>query len=376
MKQGITIIACYYGHKLGVGVFLEKLLPLLIEKLLQKDYKVTLIVSNDFYNNSVHLLPKDKDVEIVRPLLLNKSIFSKFYFLFILPFLSYVKTAKYVLYCSDAIVGKYVKNSIPVIHDLNEFEDKNKFGLFRSLFRRTMIKLSLRRAYKIIVISKFVKTQVMKVFFEEINNKSIRVIYNGITLSNDLYLSDNSDNSESIAPNELYFLVVGRLDPYAKKLYEAVTLFQTYRKNHPSIKLKFVGGINDYCRADAEAFLEYIESDNDISYLGFVSDDELDALYKGAFATIFLSRYEGFGFPLLESFLRGCPVITNGGNEVNDELSLKKDLKIFESELSDDSIVENKIGQIYDIDRNELKHIAASFTWERTADEYLEELIN
>lgn len=373
MKQKITIIACYYGPKLGVGVFMERLLPLLIEKLLDKDYEVTLIVSNDFYDNSAHLLPKDKNVEIVRPILLGKSIFSKFYFLFIFPFLSYVKKSKYVLYCSDAIVGKFVKNSISVIHDLNDFEGENKFGFLRTLFRKKMIELSLKRACKIFVISKFVKDQIEKTFPEEVDNKSIKIIYNGITLCNEVSLSSNEKDSHS---NELYFLVVGRLDPYAKKLYEAVTLFHTYKKSHSSIKLKFVGGINDYCKNDAEIFLQYIRNDKDISYLGFVSDNELDTLYKGAFATIFLSKYEGFGFPLLESFLRGCPVITNGENEVNDELSLKKDLKILESELSDESIVENRISQIYDIDRNELKGIAASFTWERTADEYLEELMN
>lgn len=373
MKQNITIVACYYGHKLGVGVFMEQLLPLLIEKLLDKDYKITLIVSNDFYNNSIHLLPKDKDVEIVRPILLQKSIFSKFYFLFILPFLSYVKRAKYVLYCSDAIIGKYVKNSIPIIHDLNDFEEENKFGFLRTLFRKKMIELSLKRACKVVVISKFVKAQIEKAFPKEVDNKPIKVIYNGITLCNEVILSSNEKDSDS---HEVYFLIVGRLDPYAKKLYEAVTLFQTYKKLHSSIKLKFVGGINDYCKGDAEIFLQYIRNDKDISYLGFVSDEELDVLYKNALATIFLSKYEGFGFPLLESFARGCPVITNTENVVNSELSSGKDIKISESELSNEMTVDNTISQIYHVDRNDLIKIARNYTWERAANEYLEELMN
>lgn len=373
MKQRITIIACYYGHKLGVGVFMERLLPLLIEKLLHKDYKITLIISDDFYNNSAHLLPKDKDVEIVRPILLQKSIFSKFYFLFILPFLSYVKRAKCVLFCSDAIVGKYVKNLIPIIHDLNDFEVENKFGFLRTLFRRKMIELSLRRASKVIVISEFVKAQIIKVFPKEVDNKSVKVIYNGITLCNESSLLGNEEYSHS---NELYFLVVGRLDPYAKKLYEAVTLFHSYRKRHSSIKLKFVGGISDYCKEDAEVFLKYIRNDKDISYLGFVSNEELDFLYKHALATIFLSKYEGFGFPLLESFARGCPVISNAENEVNYELSSAKDMKIFESELLNEAVVDDKISQTYSVDRNELIKIASNFTWERAANEYLEELMN
>lgn len=371
MKQRVTIVASYYGHKLGVGVFMEKLLPLLIEKLLRENYKITVIASDDFYNNSAHLLPTE--IDIVRPLLLKKSILSKFYFLFVFPLLSYVRKARYVLYCSDAIIGRYIKNAIPVIHDLNDFEVENKFGFFRTLFRKQMIKLSLMRAYKVIVISEFVKRQIERIFSEGVGTKSIKVIYNGIAPCNEANLLNSAEYLHS---NELYFLVVGRLDPYAKKLYECVTLFRTYKKRHPSVKLKFVGGINDYCKDDATVFLQYIGNDKDISYLGFVSDNELDSLYKYALATIFFSKYEGFGFPLLESFMRGCPVLTNGGNEVNDELSLGKDIKILESEFSDEASIEQKINQIYSIDRNELKQIAASFTWEKTANEYLEELIN
>ena len=373
MKQTITIVAYYYGHKLGVGVFLEKLLPLLVDRLLSEDYKITLIVNDNFYNNSVHLLPKDKDVDIVRPMLLQKSIFSKFYFLFIFPFLSYVKKAKYVLYCSDAIIGRNVENSIPVIHDLNDFEVDDKFGFFRTLFRRKMIQLSLKRAYKVIVISKFVKAQIVKKFPQEVVGKSVKVIYNGITLSNTVRQVRGKEDSGS---NELYFLVVGRLDPYAKKLYEAVTLFRTYKKKYSSIKLKFVGGINDYCRKDAEDFLQYISSDTDISYLGFVSDEELDLLYKKALATVFLSRYEGFGFPLLESFARGCPVITNAENKVNAELSSGKDIKILESDLFNETIVAEKVSRISDVNKTELIEVASNFTWERAVDEYLEELMN
>jgi glycosyltransferase involved in cell wall biosynthesis len=40
------------------------------------------------------------------------------------------------------------------------------------------------------------------------------------------------------------------------------------------------------------------------------SDSELHSLYTHALALIFPSAYEGFGLPLLEALLHGCPVIT------------------------------------------------------------------
>ena len=39
-----------------------------------------------------------------------------------------------------------------------------------------------------------------------------------------------------------------------------------------------------------------------IIFLNYVSDAELTVLYNEALATLFPSRYEGFGFPILESF--------------------------------------------------------------------------
>lgn len=59
-----------------------------------------------------------------------------------------------------------------------------------------------------------------------------------------------------------------------------------------------------------QAIVKELGIESHVRLLGWVPDADLPALYQGALAFVYPSRYEGFGLPVLEAFVSGTPVIS------------------------------------------------------------------
>jgi len=111
-----------------------------------------------------------------------------------------------------------------------------------------------------------------------------------------------------------------------------------------------------------------------IIFTGFISDEELDSLFALASLLIYPSLYEGFGIPILEAMQVGTPVITSnitGTREVAQDAAI----------LIDPYNVDEMTGQMSRLlGDNQLraelskkgKARASSYSWDRTAEKYLE----
>jgi glycosyltransferase involved in cell wall biosynthesis len=113
-------------------------------------------------------------------------------------------------------------------------------------------------------------------------------------------------------------LGVSTLEP-RKNLPALVAAFALLRRRHPELTLA-LAGLEGWEREPLAA--------EGVRLLGFVSDDELARLYRGASAFAYPSRFEGFGIPVVEALASGVPTVSSSHpslDEASGEAALRAD---------------------------------------------------
>jgi glycosyltransferase involved in cell wall biosynthesis len=103
-------------------------------------------------------------------------------------------------------------------------------------------------------------------------------------------------------PSGPYLLVVGDLRP-RRNLVRLATAFRALHGEGLPHRLVLAG--HDAGEASA---VRSTAGDAPVEITGYVTDERLDALIRGADLLVHPSLYEGFGLPMLEAMARGTPV--------------------------------------------------------------------
>ncbi len=171
------------------------------------------------------------------------------------------------------------------------------------IYKRLMMEVGLR-ADRIITVSEASRQDVLRhLQIAPSRHSSVSVIYNGVSESFQPAKTDTIPRSP-----EKIILYVGRRDPY-KNLVNLLDAFALARKQCPvPLRLKLIGPA-DPRYPQAEEKIRQLDIGYCVDQVGYQSLKELVHAYQTASLTVLPSRYEGFGFPVVESMACGTPVV-------------------------------------------------------------------
>lgn len=171
--------------------------------------------------------------------------------------------------------------------------------------------------------------------------------------------------------NTNYLLYVGAIEP-RKNLDLSIRVFHRLisQKGKYSDYKFLIAGRAGWKNKNIFQLIDDLNLENKVHFVGFVEDQDLPYLYSGASLCLYLSSYEGFGLPPLESLACGTPSLAG------DNSSLKEILpRNFLVSLSDEKRILEKtlelINQKPNINSQEIKD---KFAWKRTAREFMDVL--
>jgi glycosyltransferase involved in cell wall biosynthesis len=165
-----------------------------------------------------------------------------------------------------------------------------------------------------------------------------------------------------------FLLYVGTVEP-RKNLLTLVRAFVELLRATDSRPQLVIAGKKGWLSDDLYAHIKESGAADRILLTGYVTDDELRALYSSCRAFVYPSLYEGFGLPPLEAMACGAPVIASdipSIREVTGEAARLVD------PLNVNALAQSILALLRD--DGERQHLssaglrrAAEFSWERTA---------
>jgi len=218
----------------------------------------------------------------------------------------------------------------------------------------------INRASKIIAISHRTKEDILE--FMNVSPDKVEVVYHG----NNLDLQKITPKMPKRFIFGKYILYVGGRSGY-KNFNNLIKAFLLLIDKYPYLRLVCTG--SHFSSEEKKMLAELNLQNKVISFL--VTDEELAWLYQNAEVFVFPSLYEGFGFPILEAFSMGCPIVISdascfpeiaGDSAVYfDPLEIESIHSAIEKVICSFSVREELVQKGYE----KLK----SYSWERTASE-------
>lgn len=190
---------------------------------------------------------------------------------------------------------------------LNKASLYQKFG---NIYRRIIVAKVVKNSSRLITVSHFEKENITRFF--NLKNKPIQTVHNGV--NENFTTKIDADHLRKVKTAyqlpEDYLLHIANKDP-RKNTRGVLQAFNEFSKQaSASYKLLILG----YKEAELKLMLDQIGAIHlrqHIILIGYVSDQDLPAIYYLSTLFLFPSMREGFGIPIIEAMACGVPVITS-----------------------------------------------------------------
>lgn len=195
---------------------------------------------------------------------------------------------------------------IVTIHDLILHRYPNHSSFIKRFAYKMLVKHAVDRAKKIIAVSDFTKSEILKTYGSKIGSKTT-VILEGV---DEQYRPATSDAIQSLRSvhnlHKPFLLYVGNAKEH-KNVRMLIDAFVQSGRGATHELVLLTGG-------PEAARLEPLPSG--VRCIRDVSDETLPVLYSAADALVTASLYEGFCLPVAEALACGCPVIASNATAI------------------------------------------------------------
>jgi glycosyltransferase involved in cell wall biosynthesis len=194
-----------------------------------------------------------------------------------------------------------------VVHDMIAFHGDARPQRRAALIERATAGLAVRRARLLIAVSEWTRSDLVRLFPRASRKTAV------ILEAADVPEAAAVDAAGRLGLERPFVLSVGTLEPRKNlgRLVEAWSLLpDDLRAAHTLALVGPKGWQLDEVLAPIRA------SGDDIRVTGFVSDEDLAALYRSCELFCYPSLYEGFGLPVLEAMQCGAAVVSSNASSL------------------------------------------------------------
>jgi len=188
-------------------------------------------------------------------------------------------------------------HQVLVVHDLFVLTHPEWFSRKYFITHAPLLKLQLRRAAALVAVSQPVADEIAERYA---GTAAVAPNAPSAVFAAADPMGDAAVLTERGLTTDGYLLAVGSLDPRKNLPGLAAAYALVTDEQRAATPLVVVGGGNAIFRGES------IDWPAETVDAGYVTDDELRALYAGAAAVVFASFAEGFGLPLVEAAAAGA----------------------------------------------------------------------